>query len=320
MKRIFIFISLWLATTLSLAQVAFPTKPIRIILGSGAGGFADVATRLVAQKLSERLGQAVFVENRPGAGGITGAQAMLAAPPDGHTIFVMVGGNAIAKALLPSLPFDLEKDFAPISTVSFFDLLLLTRKDSPLKTAADIVALAETKPGGVSIGTTSTGSIQSLTAYLLTSTMGIKGTIVPYKTSADIMSGIHRGDVDIGIDAYARLKAVIDSGQLRAVVATGATRSPMQPNVPTMREAGYKGFEVSSWNGFFTAAGTPPSTIATLNKAIRDILATPEMRKRFIDLGAEPRASTPEEAGALLKENIDRWGAVVVKAGIPKQQ
>jgi len=231
----------------------------------------------------------------------------------------MVGGNAIAKALLPSLPFDLEKDFAPISTMSYFDLLLLTRKDSPIKTTADLVALAKTKPGGVSFGTTSIGSIQSLAAYLVTSTTPIKGNIVPYKTSADIMAGVVRGDVDIGIDAYASLKGPIDGGLLRAVAATGATRSPMQPAVPTLSEAGFKGFEVSSWNGFFTAAGTPPAAIAILNKQMREILGAPDMRQRFVDLGAEARASSPEEAGALLKENIQRWGAVVEKAGIPKQ-
>lgn len=320
MRRILVLLALCLGATLASAEAAFPSKPIHIILGSGAGGFADVATRLVGIKLSERLGQPVIVENRPGAGGIAGAQAMLAAPHDGHTIFVMVGGNAIAKALLPSLPFDLEKDFAPISTMSYFDLLLLARQDSPLKSAADIVAISKSKPGGITLGTTSTGSIQSLAAFLITSTTGIKGTIVPYKTSADIMGGVIRGDVDIGIDAYASLKGPIDSGQLRAVVATGATRSPMQPHVPTMKEAGFKDFEVSSWNGFFTAADVPPTAIAILNKEIKEILASPEMRKRFIDLGAEARSSTPEEAGALLKENIVRWGAVVEKAGIPKQQ
>lgn len=298
---------------------AFPTKPLRIVLGIGPGGFADVSARLVGQRLSERLGQPVLVENRPGAGGVVGAQAVAHAAPDGHTLFVMVGGNAIAKSLLKSIPFDLEKDFAPISSMGFFDLLLLVKGDSALKTFADVSALAATRPGGVTVGTTSTGSIQSLAAHLLTSSSGVKTTIIPYKTSAEIMAAVLRGDIDVGIDAYASLRGAIDSGQLRAVAATGPARSPLQPNVPTMKEQGIANYEVTSWNSLFATGGTPPATIALLNRHITEILKEPEVRKRFIDVGAEARGSTPQEMGALLKHSIEKWAAVIERAGIPKQ-
>ena len=273
----------------------------------------------MGQKLQERLGQPVVVENRPGAGGVVGAQTVLQSPPDGHAIFVMVGGNAIAKSLLVSLPFDLEKDFAPISSVAFFDLLLLVRKESPLKSMADLMSLARSKPGGIAVATTSTGSIQSLAAHLLASTTGIPTNIIPYKTSGDIMSAVLRGDVEIGIDAYASLRGGVDSGQLRAIVATGAARSPMQPNVPTMKESGVADYEVSSWNSFFTSAGTPAPVVALLNKHVVEILQMPDVRKRFVEIGAEPRSSTPEEMGKLLRQSIDKWAAVIERAGIPKQ-
>jgi tripartite-type tricarboxylate transporter receptor subunit TctC len=303
---------------LAVAQ-SFPTKPLKIVLGTGPGGLADVTTRLVGQKLSERLGQPVVIENRPGAGGIAAAQSVLAAPADGHTIFVMLGGNAISRSLLKSQPFDLEKDFAPITSVAFFDLLLLVKGDAPFRSVQDLLAAAKAKPGGIGVGTTSVGSIQSLAALLLASTTGMKANMIPYKTSGDIMAAVLRGDVEFGIDAYASLKGGIDSGQLRAVVATGAARSPMQPNVPTMKESGIAGYEVTSWNSFFTGAGAPPAAIATLNRHVGEILQQADVRKRFVDIGAEPRASTPEQMGAFLKQSIEQWAAVIERAGIPKQ-
>jgi tripartite-type tricarboxylate transporter receptor subunit TctC len=302
----------------ALAQ-PYPTKPIRVMIGSGAGGLADVTTRLVGQKLTERLGQPVVVENRPSAGGILATQAVATAAPDGHTLMVMVTGNAASKSLLKTLPYDLEKDFAPVTSVAFFDLLVLVKNDSPLKTIADVVALAKTKPGGLNVATTSTGSVQNLTGHLLVAATGVKANIITYKTSGDMLGSVLRGDTEFAIDAYTSLKAAITSKQLRPIVSTGPARSQTLAEVPTMKEAGYKDFEMTGWNSLFAPAGTPPATIALLNKHVREILALPDVQKRFLDLGVEAKASTPEEMGRLFKSTIDKFADAVQRAGIQKQ-
>jgi len=313
-----------LALSFSVFSVAglaqpYPTKPIRVMIGSGAGGLADVTTRLVGQKLTDRLGQPVVVENRPSAGGILATQAVATAAPDGHTLMVMVTGNAASKSLLKTLPYDLEKDFAPITSVAFFDLLVLVKNDSPLKTIADVVALAKTKPGGLNVATTSTGSVQNLTGHLLVAATGVKANIITYKTSGDMLGSVLRGDTEFAIDAYTSLKAAITAKQLRPVVSTGPTRSQTLAEVPTMKEAGYKDFEMTGWNSLFAPAGTPPATIALLNKHVREILALPDVQKRFLDLGVEAKASTPEEMGRLFKSTIDKFADAVQRAGIQKQ-
>lgn len=301
------------------AQDAYPSKPIRIVLGSGVGGLADVTTRLVGQKLAERLGQQVVVENKPGAGGITATQSVATAAPDGYTLMVMVTGNTIAKSLLKSLPFDLERDFTPITSVAFFDLLLLVKNDSPLKNINDLRSLAIKKPGGINIGTTSIGSVQNLTAHLFTSMTGMKTSIIPYKTSGDILIGLMRGDIDIGFDAYTSLRAGIDSHQIRAIASTGPARSSTLPDVPTMKEYGMKDYEVIGWNSLYAPAGTPPEVVALLNRHVNEIIAMPEVRKRFNELGAEPKAGTAREMGNLMKNNIDKWSTVIKRAGIEQQ-
>ena len=302
----------------ALAQ-SYPTKPIRVMIGSGAGGLADVTTRLVGQKLTERLGQPVVVENRPSAGGILATQAVATAAPDGHTLMVMVTGNAASKSLLKSLPYDLEKDFAPITSVAFFDLLVLVKSDSPLKSIADVVALAKSKPGGLNVATTSTGSVQNLTGHLLVAATGVKANIITYKTSGDMLGSVLRGDTEFAIDAYTSLKAAIVGKQLRPIVSTGPARSQSLPEVPTMKESGYKDFEMIGWNSLFAPAGTPPATIALLNKHVREILALPDVQKRFLELGVEAKAGTPEEMGALFKSTIDKFADAVKRAGIEKQ-
>jgi tripartite-type tricarboxylate transporter receptor subunit TctC len=301
------------------AAQAYPSKPIRFMIGSGAGGLADVTTRLVGQKLSERLGQPVVVENRPSAGGILATQAVAQSEPDGHTLMIMVTGNAASKSLLKTLPYDLEKDFAPVTSVAFFDLLVLVKNDAPVKSVADIVALAKAKPAGLNVATTSTGSVQNLTGHLLVAVTGVKANIITYKTSGDMLGSVLRGDTDFLLDAYTSLKGAIDNKQLRPVVSSAPSRSQFLPEVPTMKEAGYKDFEMTGWNSIFTRAGTPRATIDLLNRHVREILAQPDIRKRFQELGVEARASTPEEMGRLFKDTIDRFADAVQRAGIQKQ-
>jgi tripartite-type tricarboxylate transporter receptor subunit TctC len=303
----------------ALAQAAYPTKPIRFLLGSGPGGLADVTTRLFGQKLGERLGQAVVVENRPSAGGVIATQTVAGSPPDGHTLMVMVSGNAISKSLLKSLPYDLEKDFIPVTSVAFFDLLVLVKTDSPHKTVNDLLNAPRAKQAGINIGSTSTGSVQNLTSHLFASTTQVKNTIITYKTSGDMLGALLRGDVDIAIDAYTSLKGAIDARQIRALASSGPTRSRLHPNVPTMKESGFPDFEVIGWNSIFAPAGTPAAVISMLNRNIVEIVALPEIQKRFLEIGAEPRTSTPEEMAAFFKRDIQKFEAVIKRAGIERQ-
>jgi tripartite-type tricarboxylate transporter receptor subunit TctC len=297
------------------AQSPYPDRPIRIVIGFGPGGLADITMRLLGQKLTERTGQQVTIENRPGAGGVVAAGAVTSAQPDGYTLFVLSSGIAISKSLLKVMPFDPVAAFAPISTVAYFDLLVLTRAQSPLRTMNDVIAAARASPGRFNVGTINPGSTQNLAAELLRSATGVAMTIVPYRSTPEVLTALLRDDVAIAVDSYAALKAAIDDGQIRAIAATGETRSPMQPNVPTLRELGVAA-EVVGWNALVAPAHTPPEIIAALNRHITAIVAMPDFRQRLMELGTEAKASTPEELGARLAADIDKWAAVIKQAGI----
>jgi tripartite-type tricarboxylate transporter receptor subunit TctC len=313
----------WLALLISVgamlgpasAQPSYPDRPIRIVIGFGPGGLADITMRLLGQKLTERTGQQVTIENRPGAGGVVAVSAVTSAPPDGYTLFVLSSGIAISKSLLKVMPFDPITAFAPVSTVAYFDLLILTRAQSPLRTMNDVLAAARASPGRFNVGTINPGSTQNLSAELLRSATGAEMTIVPYRSTPEVLTALLRDDVAIAVDSYAALKAAIDDGQIRAIAATGETRSPMQPNVPTLRELGIAA-EVVGWNALVAPAHTPPEIVAALNRHIAAIVAMPDFRRRLIDLGTEAKASTPAELGARLATDIDKWAAVIKQAGI----
>lgn len=281
----------------------------------GPGGFADIVTRLLAQKLAERTGAQVVVENRPGAGGIVAATTVIAAPPDGYTLFVFSSGIALSKSLLKSMPFDPETAFAPISIMAQFDLLLLVKADSPLHTLKDALDAARADPAKFTVGTINPGSTQNVTGELLRSASGIAMTIVPHRTSAEVLTSLLRGDTEIGIESYAALKAVIDAGQVRAIASSGSKRSPQQPEVPTLRESGIDA-AVDGWNSLVAPAGTPRDIIAFLNGQVRAIIGDADFRKRMIELGGEPVTGSPEELDARLKSDVAMWAAIVKKAGL----
>lgn len=303
------------------AQSGYPTGPVRVVVPFGPGGIADTSLRIVAEKLTGELGQQVVVENKPGAGGITAARGTLQAPADGHTLALLSNGTAISVPLFKDLPFDPLTDFVPISSIAFFDFVLATNAESPLRSIGDVLAAARADPGGLNVGTINVGSSQNLSAELLKSTAGVDFTIVPYRQTPDLLVAVLRGDVDLMIDNYAAVKAAIDDGRARAIATTGAKRSPAPAlaDVPTVQESGVPGFEVTSWNGLFAPAGTPAEVIDTMNRALHAVLATPDVKQRMLDLGIEARASTPDELRARLKADIAKWGEVIVKAGIEQQ-
>ena len=297
------------------AQAPYPTRPIRIVVPFGAGGFADITVRLLAQKLTERTSAQIVIENRPGAGGIVAATAVTSSEPDGYTLFVFSSGIALSKSLLKSMPFDPVTAFAPISTMALFDLLVLVKADSPMRTLKDVLDATRADPQKFNVGTINPGSTQNVTAELLRSATGIAMTIVPHRTSAEVLTSLLRGDTQIGIESYAALKSAIDTGQIRAVASSGNKRSPQQPDVPTLRESGIDA-AVDGWNSLVAPAGTPREIIAFLNGHLRASIADPDFQKRMIELGGEPAASSPEELDARLKSDLDMWAAVVKKAGL----
>lgn len=297
------------------AEAPYPNRPIRIVVPFGPGGFADIVVRLLGQKLAERTSAQVIVENRPGAGGIVAATSVIQAAPDGYTLFVFSSGIALSKSLLKSMPFDPATAFAPISIMAQFDLLLLVKADSPLHSLKDALDAARADPQKFTVGTISPGSTQNVTGELLRSASGIPMTIVPHRTSAEVLTSLLRGDTDTGVETYAALKSVIDAGQVRAIASSGSKRSPQQPDVPTLRESGIDA-AVDGWNSLVAPAGTPRDVVTFLNSHVRAIVSDPDFQKRMIELGGEPVTGSPEELDARLKSDVAMWASIVKKAGL----
>ncbi len=311
-----------LATALPLpahSDSDYPTRPVTLIVPYGAGGVADVGMRIIGDKLSSRLGQQFVVENRPSAGGVVAAQAGASAAPDGYTLLMTGNNTAIAAALFKSLPYNVLNDFASVSTAAFFDLLIVTRAGSPLKSVQDIIAAARADPGKLNIGTINPGSTQNLAADLFINTAGINAAIVPFRASPDMAGAVMRGDVDVAFEFYAAISGLLIDKKLTALASAGLQRTAYLPDVPTVVESGLKDFEVTSWNGLSVPAATPPGIIATLNRAMKDVIPTPDVQDRAKQMGMAMRWSTPEDMTARMKADIAKWGAVIEKAGIAKR-
>ena len=298
---------------------AYPARPVRLILPFAAGGVADVTSRLTAEKLSEKLGQRFVVENQPGAGGINAARSVISAAPDGYTLGLVTNGTAISVPLFKSLPFDPTKDFDLVSTLGYFDLVFAVNGESRFKTLADVVEAARAAPGKLNVGTINIGGTQNLGAELFKSAAGVDFQVVPYRGSPEIIVGLLRNDIDLMVDFYAAMRAALQDGKLRALAVSGSHRSPALPNVPTVQEAGVKDYEVTSWNGIAGPQGLPRDVVEVLNRSLRDILAIPEVVKQYADVGIEAKASTPEELGTRLRQDIEKWTKVIERANIPKQ-
>ena len=304
-------------TTFAQAQ-AYPTRPVRFLLPFGAGGVADVTSRLVMEKLGEKLGQRFVVENIPGAGGITAVRAAQSGGTDGHTLLLMTNGNAISAALFKTLPYDPLKDFVPVSSIGTFDCLFIVNASSPYRTLGDFVKAAKDQPGKLNIATITAGSTQHLTAELFKSTAGTDVVIVPSRTSGEAVVSLLRNDVQMVIDFYAALKPALSDGKTRALAWSGPQPSPALPDVPAAI-ATVPGFEVVSWNSMYAPAGTPQPVVDTLNRALRDVLADPELRKKALDMGIDLKGGTPTEVDARLRGDIQKWNGLIDKAGIERK-
>ena len=290
------------------AQAVFPSQAIRIVVPFGPGGLADISTRLAGQKLAEKFSQPVLVDNRPGAGGVAAAGVISSAPSDGPHLILFSNGTAISKSLL-KLPFDPQADFVPISSLAYFDLNLLVGKDSKF---TDLRALlVEGGRRQLTFGTINPGSTQHLSAELFRSVARLDTTLIPFKTSGEVQLALQRGDIAVGFESYAALRGGIESGVLRALATTGPTRTAWLPNVPTVKEAGVSDYEVTGWNALYAPKGTPVAVVETLGKALREVIAHPDMRKRLLDLGVEPRTSSSAEMADLFERDRRKWAQVI---------
>jgi tripartite-type tricarboxylate transporter receptor subunit TctC len=300
------------------AQADYPNRPVQLIIAYGAGTVGDVSMRILAEKLSSKLGKNFVVENRPGAAGVIAAKAAATAAPDGYTLFLVGNSYAISTALFKSLPYDVLKDFAPISAVATFDFLVVTRKDSKFKSMQDIISYAKANPGKLNIATLSPGTTQYLAVELLKVAAGVDVTAVTFRSSPDAASALLRGDVDIDMDSYAPLKSLLDAGKIDVIATTGRNRVAFLTGVPTVIESGLSNFDVTSWNGIAAPARVPAPIISKLNKAVNEALQSSEVRETGRNLGMEMRGSTPEELEARLKDDIVKWSDLIKKAHIPK--
>jgi tripartite-type tricarboxylate transporter receptor subunit TctC len=322
-KTLFALLALPAALIVALApgqaQAKWPEKPVRLILPFGAGGVADVTSRIMAAKLSEKLGQQFVIENMPGPGGINAARAVITAPADGYTLGLVTNGTSISVAAFKKLPFDPVKDFAPVSMVGTFDLVFAVDAKSPFKTLADFMAAAKANPGKFNVGTVLLGGTQNLGAELFKSMTGLNFQIVVYKNSPDIVAALSRNDVQMMVDFPPAVQGQVNAGTIRLLATSSPERTALLPNLPTVDEAGVKGYEVISWNAIAAPKGTPKDVIETLNKAMHDVLASPELKAAFNKVGVQPHASTPQELEARLTGDIKKWDAVITKAGIAKK-
>ena len=298
---------------------SYPSKPVRIVLPFGPGGIADIVTRTIAPRLGEGLGQQVVVENLPGAGGIRAAETVARAEPDGHTLLLLTNGNAVSQALFKSLPYDPVNDFAMISTVAYFSMVIVTGEKSKAKTLQDMIAIAKANPGKLNIGTNTPGGTPHLAGELFRSTAGIDALVVPHKTTGEVIIATRNGNVDLAVDFVAPLLSNIRSGALRALAVTAGKRFPGLPDVPTVIQSGVAGYDVSSWNALAAPGKTPRAVIDRVQQELVKALAAPEVQKRFGELGVDGRTSTPAELRDFFVSESRRWARVVEAAKIPKQ-
>ena len=305
----------------SQAQIAagYPRKPVHVLVPYGPGGVADLTMRLLGEKLGNALKQQFVIENRPGAGGIVAMRDLLRSPPDGYSLGEMGNGQAISASLFNSLPYDVLKDFSPISVTANFEMLLAVSDGSAYRSLKDIVEAARKSPGKLNIGAINPGSTQNLSAHLFAQITGAKFTIITYRTTPDLLTALLRGDVVLGFDYYAALQGVIAPGKLRIIATSGEHRNPLLGDVPTAKESGFPSYIVTSWNGLAGPAGLPSDVLNLLNAEINRALAAPDLAQKATTLGIDARGSTPEEMHDRLAQDAQKWRQVIAQAGIPKQ-
>ena len=294
----------------------WPGKPIKIVLGFPPGGATDILSRDFAAKLSEELKQQVIIENKPGAGGTIGADIVAKAAADGYTLTIGTTSNhAIAVSLYKKLPYDPVKDFAPITMLAVSQNVVVINPAVPANNIRELVAYAKANPGKLNFGSSGNGTISHLTGEMFNTLNGTQITHIPYKGSAFVFPDLLSGQISVMYDSTVSIGSLIKSGKVKALAVTGATRSKLMPELPTVAESGYRDFESSNWFGFFAPVATPKDILLKLNTAAVKVLAAPDLQARFALQGAEVVANNPDEAMAMVKADIVKWAEVAKKSG-----
>jgi tripartite-type tricarboxylate transporter receptor subunit TctC len=302
------------AVRCAMAQ-AYPTRPLRWIVGYPAGGSTDTVMRIVGNVLSERLGQPVVIENRPGAATNLAAHAVVTAPPDGYTLLFAATTYAINATLYETLPFNFLRDIAPVSGLVEMPLVLVASPSIPPKTVAEFIAYAKANPGSINVGSFGTGTISHLAIELLKATTGVNVVHVPYRGGAPMVTDLIGGRVQAGVDALPNALPHIQRGALRALAVMSNKRTQTLPDVPTAGET-VAGYDVGTWTGVGVPAGTPPEIVDRLNREINATLANASVKARLADIGATPILHTPAEFGALVAAETQKWARVIRSAGV----
>jgi tripartite-type tricarboxylate transporter receptor subunit TctC len=293
----------------------YPSKPVRIVVGYPPGGAVDILARVLAQQLGQGLGQQFIVENRGGASGIIGADIISKSPADGYSLLVLSGAHAVNPSLYKKLPYDTERDFAPISLIASSAYIMVVHPSLPVKSVRELIAFAKAHRGEINYASSGNAGMPHLSGELFKVKAGIEMTHIPYKGSAAVTTAVLAGEVPIMFSNLISTMPQVHAGRFRALGVTGLTRLPAAPDIPTIAEAGLPGFEVVGWYGFMAPAGTPAEIIARLSAQTVKAMQSPEVLKRFASEGIDPVGSTPDAFGKVIRDDIVKWADVVRVSG-----
>jgi tripartite-type tricarboxylate transporter receptor subunit TctC len=302
----------WLMLSGWAAAQAYPAKPVRLVVPFPPGGATDILARAISIKAAEKLGQAIIIDNRAGAGGTIGSALVAKAPADGYTLLIATGStHSIGPITNPKLPYDVERDFDPVVYVAKTSSVMVVPASLPVKTLAEFIALAKAKPGQLNYGSSGNGTNSHLSAELFKAQAGVFITHIPYRGTGLVFNDMMSGQVHMLMDNYVTSQANIKEGRLRVIGVTSPQRLPFLPDAPTLSEQGLKGFDVSNWFGIYAPHGTPSEAIDKVNAAFNAALHDPEMIKRLAFLGATPTGSTPEQMGKMVADDKVRWAKLI---------
>jgi tripartite-type tricarboxylate transporter receptor subunit TctC len=297
----------------------FPTKPLRMLVGFSAGSGTDGAARMIGQRMSESLGQQVIVENRPGSGGMIATEVVAKSPPDGYTLLMMAAADSIQPAIRAKMPYDLPRDFTPISYVGTGIFLLTVHPSVPVRNVKELVALAKARPGTLNYASSGVGSSAHMAGELFNALANVKTVAVPYKGSPQAAAAVAGGEVDFAYPTYTSARPLLDARRLRALAVTTAKRSPFAPEVPTLHESGVTGYDRAAWYGVIAPAGLPKDILGRLEGAITRAVNIPELKNAFYDQGLIAETTTPDQFTALIRREVEQNVKLVRASGIKRE-
>ena len=315
MKKLLAAAIALLAIALQSHAQSYPNRPIRVVVPFGPGGFTDVAARILQKELAPAIGQAIVIENKPGAGSTIGTADVAKAEPDGYNLVMISTTHVISPHLYKSIPYEPIRDFTPVMKLADGPYVLVVHPSLGVNSVKELIALAKSKPNAIYYASSGNGSSQHLVGALFATMAGVQLNHVPYKGSSQAMNDVLGGVVKVSFVGVPNALSNVAAGKIRALAVTGSTRYAEMPNVPTLDEAGVKGFDATIWLGLLAPAGTPRDIVMKLNTTIARVLSAPDAKKLMASAGVDVATSTPEEFGALLQSELDRWGKVVRETG-----